>query len=262
MAPGNSDQKKRENKLVLPSDLKADFTPSVEESTTKDHTSDVDEYLRDSVLAEKLYTAAIKVAENGDDRQSVPHLLRAAKQAEHAQEWHLAALSLHAMADIFRSDGPEKNLERAIRFYRRAIAAYESCGHFDEAASLEYYVCDLRLWHAREFKLSRRLRIELFLYWATAGYGYRPLRVICSSVVMILAFGLIYWATGGIMDSDEEPVTDFSSAAYFSGSTFLTINYGDLLPMSHVRWLTVVEGLFGLTMSSFFVVVLVNRLRH
>jgi hypothetical protein len=262
MTPGNSDLKKNEDKLVPPPDLKADFSPSLNDTTTKDHTSEVDEYLQDSVIAEQLYTAAVKVSADGDARQTILHLLRAAKQAEKAQEWHLAALSLHAMADIFRSNGPERNLERAVRIYRRAIAAYESSGNFDEATHLEYVVCGLRLWNAGELKLSIRLRIEMFLYWATAGFGYRPLRVIASSVVMILAFGLIYWATGGITDSDEEPVTDFASAAYFSGSTFLTINYGDLLPASHVRWLTVAEGLFGLTMSSLFVVVLVNRLRH
>jgi hypothetical protein len=242
--------------------MKADFSPTVDDSTTKDQTSEVDEYLRDSVLAEKLYSEAIKVAEQGDERNTVAHLLRAAKQAEQSQEWHLAAISLHAMADIFRGSGPERNLERAIRIYRRAIAAYESCGHFDEAALLEYRVCGLRLWNARELKMSKRLSVEMFLYWATAGFGYRPLRVIGSSIVMILAFGLIYWSTGGITDSEDAPVTDFASAAYFSGSTFLTINYGDLLPAEHVRWLTVAEGLCGLTMSSLFVVVLVNRLRH
>jgi hypothetical protein len=262
MSPGHSDPKNREDKLVPPPEMKADFSPSVDESPTKDELSDVDEYLRESVLAEKLYTAAMSVAENGDDRQTVSHLMRAAKQAEKAQEWHIAAISLHAMADIFRNKGPERNLERAVRMYRRAIAAYESCGHFDEAADLEYLVCSMRLWNARELKLTKRLRIEMFLYWATAGFGYRPMRVIGSGIVMILAFGFIYWATGGILTADEAPITDFGSAAYFSGSTFLTINYGDLLPASHVRWVTVLEGLMGLTMSSFFVVVLANRLRH
>jgi len=262
MAPMNSDSKYREDKIIPLTDVTADFAPSKEVKSSAKPESEIDEYLRESVLAEELYNSARNVAEKGDQRQTVAHLLRAAKQAEKAGEWHLAAISLHAMADMFRCDGPERNLERAVRFYRRAIVAYESCGHFDEAASLEYYVCSLRLWHARELNVPIRLRIEMFLYWATAGFGYRPVRVLGSSVVMILAFALLYWATGGVTDADEEPVKDFGSAAYFSGSTFLTINYGDLLPASHVRWLTVFEGLFGLTMSSFFVVVLSNRLRH
>jgi hypothetical protein len=262
MEPEHPHAKKSDGKLIPPTEISADFAPIANPDSTDSKTSEIDEYLRESVKAEELYSVAVTDWEKGDERERIARLLRAAKQAEVAHEWHLAAISFHAMANIFRGGGPERNLERAARFYRRAIAAYEECGHFDEAASLEYKVSSLRLWHARELGLSFVLRLEMFLYWATAGFGYRPLRVLASSVVMILAFAFIYWVTGGVMDADEEPITDFSSAAYFSGSTFLTINYGDLLPMRHVRWLTVVEGLFGLTMSSFFVVVLANRLRH
>jgi hypothetical protein len=262
MEPVNPHTKKGDGKLIPPTEITADFSPAPDSAEADGKALEVDEYLRESVKAEELYSVAVTDWEKGNERDRIARLLRAAKQAEIAHEWHLAALSFHAMADIFRGSGLERNLERAARFYRRAIAAYEECGHFDEAASLEYVVSGLRLWHARELGLSWVLRIEMFLYWATAGFGYRPLRVLGSSVVMILAFAFIYWATGGVMDADEEPITDFSSAAYFSGSTFLTINYGDLLPMRHVRWLTVVEGRFGLTMSSFFVVVLANRLRH
>jgi hypothetical protein len=251
------------NDMIVPrADIPADFAPPAEVLSGRDNIPEDDEYLRQSMQAEKLYTLAIREMEKGIDRQSVAHLLRAAVHAEMAREWHLAARALHAVGDIFRKNGPERNLERALRMYRRAIAAYEQCGHFDEASNLEYQVCNLRLWHARELKLPVRLRIEMFLYWATAGFGFRPMRVLGSGVVMILTFAIIYWATGGIMSSEEDPITDFGSAAYFSGSTFLTTNYGDLLPARHVRWVTVVEGLTGLTMSSFFVVVLANRLRH
>jgi hypothetical protein len=258
--PPTSNSNDCEGRPVPRTDSTADFAPVG--APGEEDMSEIDDYLRQSAKAEEFYNAAVEVSEKGDERQTIARLLRAARQAEKAQEWHLAALSLHAMADIFRKSGPERNLESACRFYRRAIAAYEKCGHFDEATSLEYSVSSLRLWNASELGLSLRVQLEMLLYWATAGFGYRPLRVIGSSVVMILVFGLIYWLTGGIIDSEDNPITDFNSAAYFSGSTFLTLNYGDILPAPHVRWLTIVEGLFGLTMSSFFVVVLVNRLRH
>jgi hypothetical protein len=260
MEPAIPNSTNHEGTLIPPGEVKADFAPS----RTENDSSEIDEYLRESVKAEELYRVAAATAEKGDERQTIAQLLRAAKQAEMAHESHLAAISLHAMADIFRKDGPEKNLDRATRFYRRAIVAYEECGHFDEAAKLEYDVCSLRLWHAGELGISLRVRIEMFLFWATAGFGYRPLRVVGSSMVIILLFGLIYWQAEGITDAsdDKNPITDFNSAAYFSGSTFLTLNYGDILPTKRVRWLTIVEGLFGLTMSSFFAVVLVNRLRH
>jgi hypothetical protein len=261
MEPVISDSSNRESTGAPPTGIEADFAP-LDTAPTESDTSEVDEYLRESVKAEKAYATAVRVAESGNERQTVAQLLLAAKQAEMAREWHLAAISLHAMADIFRKNGPERNLARAFRMFRRAIAAYEQCGHFDEANNLEYQVCIIKLRHARELGFSLRLRIEMFLYWATAGFGYRPLRVLASGVVLILIFAVIYWITGGIITPDEDPVTDFNSAAYFSGTTFLTINYGDLLPAQHVRWVTVVEGLTGLTTISFFVVILANRLRH
>lgn len=243
--------------LIPPAGLTADFTlPGV------DAAADGDAYIRNSARAQELYALAVSVAAKGDDRQTMAHMLRAAKHAESVQEWRLAAVALHAVADLLQKPGPDHRLEQALRIYRRAIAAYEQCGEFDAARSLEYRVSALRLWHAEELNLSVFTRIEMFLYWLTAGFGYRPFRVVLCSVVLVLIFGVVYWAAGGVMDSEEEPVADFSSAAYFSGSTFLTINYGDLLPARHVRWVTVLEGLVGLTMTSFFVVVLANVLRR
>jgi tetratricopeptide (TPR) repeat protein len=264
MEPLTPNSKNTESKPVPPTAIAAESVPVAAPSKVEDDMTEIDDYLRQSSKAEEYYNAAVEVSEKGDERQTLARLLRAARQAEKAQEWHLAALSLNAMAEIFSKRGPERNLESATRFYRRAIAAYEKCGHFDEATRLEYAVSSLRLWNASELGLSLRVQLEMFLYWATAGFGYRPLRVIGSSVVMILVFGLIYWQADGLTDDSEEPkpIRDFNSAAYFSGSTFLTLNYGDILPAEHVRWLTIVEGLCGLTMSSFFVVVLVNRLRH
>jgi len=253
MEPTIPDTAKPNGGLVPPATVPKEVVPSED-----------DEYLRDSIKAEELYALAIQEAKKGDDRQTIAHFLRAAKYAETAREWYLAASALHAVGDILQKAGPDRNLEHACRMYRRAIAAYEECGHFDESRNLDFQVCATRLWHARELKLSLLVQIEMFLFWITAGFGYRPLRVLVSSVVMVLGFGVIYWATDGVLSSDEDPITitDFGSAAYFSGSTFLTINYGDLLPAPHVRWVTVFEGLMGLTMSSFFVVVLANRLRH
>jgi hypothetical protein len=251
-----------QDKLVPPAAVTADFAPPGEVVPTEDDFPQADKYLRESVLAEELYARALQERDKGSREETVSHLLKAAKHAEMAHEWHLAALSMHMAGDLFRANGPTRDLPRAMRMYRRAIAAYEQCGHFDESNTLDYQVCNLRLWSGRELGSSRRIRLEMFFYWLTAGFGYRPLRVLMTGMVLILAFALIYWATGGVITADEDPVSDFNSAAYFSGTTFLTINYGDLFPARHVRWLTVLEGLTGLTTISFFVVILANRLRH
>jgi hypothetical protein len=261
MDPQRPDSVDQDGILIPTSEVPADFVPRPA-GEPPDTVSLADEYLRESARAEELYAQAMREGEHGGAPHHITHLLRAAKHAEVAHEWHLAALAFHAAADAFAKPGSSHDMARAFRMYHRAIAAYDRCGHFDDSRKLEYRVAILRLRHARELGLSWGERTEMLLYWATAGFGYRPFRVLMTGVVQILLFGLVYWLAGGIITSDEAPVNDFASAAYFSGSTFLTINYGDLLPASHVRWLTVLEGLLGLTTISFFVVMLSNRLRQ
>jgi hypothetical protein len=243
----------------------ADFRPPANAGSAKADQTGL-ELLQESSKAEELIKTALQLASGGKEQEAVTHYLIAAKFAENASEWHLAAKALHALGVYYWKDGPDRDPDRACRMYRRAIAAHEECGEFEEARELDYFVSVERLLHAGELRIPVLARIEMFLFWVTAGFGYRPMRVLASSVVMILVFGFVYWKAEGIVAPGEDegpvPVTDFASAAYFSGSTFLTLNYGDLLPARHVRWVTVLEGLMGITMSSFFVVVLANRLRR
>ncbi|MBX9622222.1 MAG: potassium channel family protein [Gemmataceae bacterium] len=242
-----------------PGDQTADFAPPPEapEAAEAD-----DQYLGDSVEAQGLYDRAVKEAESGNEGRAVVHFLRASKLAESAREWYLAALALHAVGDIFRTPAPPYDLERAFRLYRRAVAAYEQCGHFAEAQALAYRVACVRLWNARTLGLPWWERAELFAYWAAAGFGHRPARVLLTALATVLVFAAIYWAAGGVQTPDGRPVGDPGTALYFSGVTFLTIGYGDLVPAPHVRGLAVVEGAIGVTTVSFFVVVLANRLRR
>lgn len=248
--------------LVPPAEVLADFAPPANQIPTAQDSPSADEYLQESLKAEELYARAIKFAENGDNPQTVSHFLRAAKHAEMAREWHLAAIALHAVGDRFLKRGPEQDLPRALRMYRRAIAAYEQCGYFDESRRLEFRVSKLQLVYARSLKIPREIQIEMLFNWAVTGFGYSPFRVLVTGVVIILVFAIVYWEMGGLVNSDLDPINDFGSAAYFSGSTFLTMSYGDVMPVPNIRWLTVLEGLLGLTTISFFVVVLSNRLRH
>jgi hypothetical protein len=78
------------------------------------------------------------------------------------------------------------DLERAFRMYRRAIAAYEQCGLSAEARELTYTLMRLRLRQAPVLRLPVRQRLELGLYWATAGFGLRPLRVIGTALILVL----------------------------------------------------------------------------
>jgi hypothetical protein len=94
------------------------------------------------------------------------------------------AAACHRIADMYRSPGGVYDLARAVRTYHRAIAAYEQCGLFDEARLLTYRVAALRLWHGVELGVPWGSRVGLFLFWAVAGFGLRPLRVLVAGAAV------------------------------------------------------------------------------
>mgnify|MGYP002779032304 CR=1 FL=1 len=241
-----------------PESAAADFAPP------SDSPSDPagDEYLKDSHAAQELYDRAVREAAEGDERDAVVHLLRASKLAETAREWYLVAAACHRIGDMYRSPGGVYDLARAVRMYQRAIAAYQHCGLFSEARRLTYRVASLQLWHAPEVGVGLGHRIELLVFWAVAGFGLRPLRVLAVAVAVVLGYAAAYWAIDGVGPQSGEPVpTDFRTAVYFSGITFTTVGFGDLVPAPHARLLAMSEGAAGFVTVSFFVVVLANRLR-
>lgn len=146
--------------------------------------------------------------------------------------------------------------------YRRAVDAFHQCGLVDEARELAYYLLRLQLARGRELGLSWPRRGELWAYWAVAGFGYRPLRVVGMAVAIVLAFGIVFWLAGGVVTpSGGEPV-GLWDCVYFSGVTFSTIGYGDFLPTPRMRPVALVEGFLGPLSMGFFVAVLANRLRR
>ena len=147
--------------------------------------------------------------------------------------------------------------------YRRAVAAYEQSGYFDEARRLSYRIMWLRLRRARELHLKPWRRVELAAYWALAGFGYRPLRVLASATVAVLLYGVLYWASNGARFALQPKATvSFWDCVYFSGITFTTLGYGDLMPSANARLLAMTEATIGIFTMGFLVVVFANRLRH
>ncbi|MBN9119266.1 MAG: two pore domain potassium channel family protein [Planctomycetes bacterium] len=239
----------------LRDDVVADFAPELAPGGKPD------EHLRDSVEAQALYDRAVREATT-DERDAVVHFLRAAKLADAAREWYLAALALRAAGDIFRSPAPPYDLERALRMYLRAAAAFEACGHFDDARDLSYLVMKLRMWRGAELGVSVPKRAELFLFWAVAGFGLRPLRVLGTAAATIIGFALLFWATDGVRASSGTLANDPTDVLYFSGVTFSTVGYGDLIPAPHMRLAAMAEAVLGAFTIGLFVVVLANRLRR
>lgn len=247
----------------LPDNLEADFVPlATDGERPQPDRQAIDPFQFDSVRAQEAFDAAVAAAAAGDEEEAIQQYIRAAKIAETAHEWHLAAVACQRVGDFLVSPPPPCDLERAFRMYRRAVAAYDQSGLFAEARRLAYRQMWIKLRRAKELNLPLGQRIELFVYWAIAGFGYRPLRVVAMALVIVFLYGLVYWATDGVVKSDFQGHISLWKAIYFSGITFATVGYGDFVPAPHVRLLALTEGFVGAFTMGLFVAVLANRLHN
>ena len=157
-----------------------------------------------------------------------------------------------ALADIqFREDAAPRVLARVCRNLKLNAA---SMGHFADASELAYMekTYERRELFDRAFKTEPRPRdrwtaIGLWLDSLTFnwlwGYGEKPWRLAFGMLVAVLGFGTLQFALDGI------PGRGWWEHIYFSGITFLTVGYGDLVPVDPIpRMFAVLEGITGITM--------------
>lgn len=154
------------------------------------------------------------------------------------------------LADIaFREDAPPQTLARVCRNLKLNAM---SLGHFADAGELAYAERN----HEREVLRQQALapgidslaRLRALALWLDAvlfnwiwGYGERPWRLAVTMIAAILAFGTLQFALDAI------PGHDWWEYVYFSGITFLTIGFGDLVPVGFLpRLLSMLEGAAGI----------------
>lgn len=99
--------------------------------------------------------------------------------------------------------------------------------------------------------------LSRFLVMATGGF-IKPWRIVVWTAVVIFGFAEVYWLWRSSF-GPATPVASYWNALYFSGLTFTTIGYGDILPLDAMRGFAVVEGLLGIALGGAFLVSLVRR---
>ena len=109
------------------------------------------------------------------------------------------------------------------------------------------------------------------LYWFKLGlfdraglYATSPGRVLISMLGWFVVFSILYfllmvYSSADIIASVDDQLSLIERAFYHSAITFLTIGYGDHYPFGFIRWVSSVEGFFGLFLMSYFTVAFVRK---
>jgi hypothetical protein len=105
---------------------------------------------------------------------------------------------------------------------------------------------------------------KLLLFDRAGLYATSPFRVLITMIASFVIFSLVYyfmllWSDADIIASVDDQLSMMARSFYHSAITFLTIGYGDHYPYGAVRWVSSLEGFFGLFLMSYFTVAFVRK---
>lgn len=102
------------------------------------------------------------------------------------------------------------------------------------------------------------LRLSILRWGIQYGESYR--NVLVHSALVIFAWTLIYMHRGDLRGATISEEVDFLTALYFSITTFATLGYGDLEPVSDLtRMLAGIQSLIGTALIAVLIFILVRR---
>jgi len=115
---------------------------------------------------------------------------------------------------------------------------------------------------SRRFRLSRWFYTSSWMLWASLARKMRPgnrrefylsyygplsliILLVAWAAVLVVAFALFQWGVSAPLNVPEKQVT-FGTYLYMSGTTFVTLGYGDVTPLTGLgRFLAVAEAGMG-----------------
>lgn len=217
-------------------------------------------------VAAEEYKAAIQFLENEFNRKCLIKQL-----------WN----KTYRLFSSSQSKGEEEhriaNVEEILKsVYRKCRVQYQEAGMSDEAS--EIYVQESK--HVQKGLSLSFKRIWMFILWALARYGESPRRVFGWGIIVIFGFALIYMKTGvnspsGLAEficngdvtlhcteqaGKPAATPDYWTHLYYSVVTFTTLGYGDFSPVAgESRFLSALQALFGLVLTSLFLGTLIKK---
>ena len=109
----------------------------------------------------------------------------------------------------------------------------------------------------------------------SSGYGEKPIRVIFTSLFVMLGCGFLYLFGGistpaGILKIDSwdkliqfpQIINDFLNCIYFSVVSFTTLGYGDYHPVGWSRVVGASEGFIGAFFMAMFVLTVGRKMNR
>lgn len=105
---------------------------------------------------------------------------------------------------------------------------------------------------------------KLALFDKAGLYATSPVRVLITMLSFYLLFSLSYvllisFTQADIISAVDDQLGVGARSFYHSAITFLTIGYGDHFPFGAIRWVSSLEGFFGLFLMSYFTVAFVRK---
>lgn len=155
----------------------------------------------------------------------------------------------------------ESNRLVAFEAYRTLKHYFYGKGHYEDGSWAAYRELTMERRHFFETMNPRYL--PSLLMDILSGYTEKPNRVIVSSLVIVLTFGLVYYIFN-VACAQPALVpgrTGFWDSLYFSFITFTTVGYGDFAPRPVVwfRFLVCLEAFSGPFMAGLYIFTLTRR---
>ncbi len=98
-------------------------------------------------------------------------------------------------------------------------------------------------------------------------YATSPMRVVFSNIVVIVFFAILYTIVPFFTDAslanvnpESTFINKFLVSLYYTGITYFTIGYGEIVPLGILRIFAVFNGFIGVFMMSYFTVAFVRKI--